>query len=264
MRPAPVISVIVTPWPRLRRCAPAAFTLIELLVVVAVIVVLIAIMLPSLGRARETARTVHCQSGLRQWGFALTYYLNDHNQFLPGEGSSGGNTTPGTWYNELPPYANAPRYGDIYTGAALASDAGYKNSWIWYCQTRLLKLKNASSGKNSFHYAMNGVLDGAGNWGGDAGVVHNKVAAMEEPGRTVFLMEPAGNVPNDTPTDHPTTSATCDNLDLARHNGSTNMLFVDAHVENVKSVDLPVPKLVAGIYISSSPRMIWGPLPSSE
>jgi prepilin-type N-terminal cleavage/methylation domain-containing protein/prepilin-type processing-associated H-X9-DG protein len=62
------------------------FTLIELLVVVAIIAVLIAMLLPALGSARETARSVSCQSNMRQIGVGLTYYLNSCNNYYPGNG----------------------------------------------------------------------------------------------------------------------------------------------------------------------------------
>jgi prepilin-type N-terminal cleavage/methylation domain-containing protein len=50
------------------------FTLIELLVVVAIIAVLIAILLPSLGRAREQSKTVKCAANLRSIYQAVTIY----------------------------------------------------------------------------------------------------------------------------------------------------------------------------------------------
>ncbi len=56
----------------------AAFTLIELLVCVAVIAVLISLLLPSLGAAREQARRIKCASQLRQLGVALHMYAGDH------------------------------------------------------------------------------------------------------------------------------------------------------------------------------------------
>jgi prepilin-type N-terminal cleavage/methylation domain-containing protein/prepilin-type processing-associated H-X9-DG protein len=67
------------------RCA--GFTLIELLVVVAIIALLIAILLPSLQRAREQAKAAACGSNLRQMGLAMEHYLEDNQEYYPGEHS---------------------------------------------------------------------------------------------------------------------------------------------------------------------------------
>lgn len=61
----------------------SGFTLIELLVVVAIIALLISILLPSLSRARDRARTTLCQSNLHQLGLANEYYARDNNGRLP-------------------------------------------------------------------------------------------------------------------------------------------------------------------------------------
>jgi prepilin-type N-terminal cleavage/methylation domain-containing protein/prepilin-type processing-associated H-X9-DG protein len=87
-----------------------AFTLIELLVVVAIIALLLAILMPSLTRARAQARMTACKSNLREYGKACTYYLADYNDVFPPhthhwENEDGTPTADGQgyphWYNLL-------------------------------------------------------------------------------------------------------------------------------------------------------------------
>ena len=60
----------VARWPR------AAFSLVEMIVVIGVIGVLMAMLLPALASSRESAKTLQCQSNLRQIGQALFEYAN--------------------------------------------------------------------------------------------------------------------------------------------------------------------------------------------
>ncbi len=79
------------------------FTLIELLVVIAIIALLMALLMPSLQRAKKQARGVLCQSNLRQWGLYFSLYADDNG----GRFHRGWNAGPyynDSWLVVLRPY----------------------------------------------------------------------------------------------------------------------------------------------------------------
>ncbi|MEM7578142.1 MAG: prepilin-type N-terminal cleavage/methylation domain-containing protein [Planctomycetota bacterium] len=66
-----------------RSARQLGFTLIELLVVISIIALLISILLPALGAARGTAKTIACLSNQRQIGIAFHSYFTNHDGLIP-------------------------------------------------------------------------------------------------------------------------------------------------------------------------------------
>ncbi len=112
---------------------PFAFTLIELLVVVAIIALLISILLPSLSKAREQARTTLCLSRIAQFGQAFMLYADDYDGTPPFVVSGHGDITDcnETWLGakddleeihharqeDWPDFVSIPRSGDLFVYA---------------------------------------------------------------------------------------------------------------------------------------------------
>jgi prepilin-type N-terminal cleavage/methylation domain-containing protein/prepilin-type processing-associated H-X9-DG protein len=80
------------------------FTFVELIFVLTIIVILIALLLPAIQSARETARRAQCANNLRQLGIAIGSYASTHSTLPPGV------------VNDTGPIENLPR--------------GYHHSWV--------------------------------------------------------------------------------------------------------------------------------------
>jgi prepilin-type N-terminal cleavage/methylation domain-containing protein/prepilin-type processing-associated H-X9-DG protein len=72
----------------MRRAIRFGFTLIELLVVIAIVALLISILLPTLNKAREQARSAQCLSQLKQLGHAIVIYANENKGRFPAQPQS--------------------------------------------------------------------------------------------------------------------------------------------------------------------------------
>jgi prepilin-type N-terminal cleavage/methylation domain-containing protein/prepilin-type processing-associated H-X9-DG protein len=88
------------PTSSLMNVRRVGFTLVELLVVIAVVCLLVAILIPAIPAARETARRAQCTNNLRQIGLAMHEY-HDHLGTLP-PGTKG--CCWGTWMLFILPY----------------------------------------------------------------------------------------------------------------------------------------------------------------
>lgn len=77
--------------PNLRR---RGFTLVELLLVLGLLMILIGLMMPSIARVRAEARTVVCQSEMRQLATMVLAYASDHGESIPFPLSQ---ASPGVW-----------------------------------------------------------------------------------------------------------------------------------------------------------------------
>lgn len=87
-----------------RNQVRSGFTLVELLVVIGIIAILISVLVPTLAKAREQARSTQCLSNIRQLTNAVTMFVGEHKGWMPANG--------GYAIHRFDPTANFPAMRD--------------------------------------------------------------------------------------------------------------------------------------------------------
>jgi len=137
------------------------FTLIELLVVVAVIGILASLLLPSLGRARDSAFSASCKSRLKSLSLAMLMYADDNEDWAVFRASQPKYTESQTWatYCRLGPYLmdtrSEPDWYRFYSKKYLCPKASYALSEKTnYIEDRPYELR-FSYGMNTSNLSIN-------------------------------------------------------------------------------------------------------------
>ena len=228
---------------RLAWTRSGAFTLIELLVVIAVIAILMSILVPALGRAREQARATVCMSQQRQMSLALGMYLPANADRLP----------PSSCHEPDP-----HKYW-LYLLAAEVKD------WrIFRCPSDktgpFLDWRNPPAGNWTDYrwasYATNGFFDNA------AFTQYRKISVIKCPDECIYVCELASShlaVDHVHPDHWESPEDLKAQVAWDRHTDQSNHLFVDGHIARLdwrQTWDYPKKNLW-----NPATAPVWGALP---
>jgi molybdate transport system regulatory protein len=182
------------------------FSLIELLVVISIVALLVAVALPTMGRARSLARQTVCQNRLHQWGLAFAAYAAENSAYYPhADGRDRcGDDEPFApegradywfgWVDVLAPLVDEKPWREHARGA-------YPNvKTIFQCPSARLASESSYSYKplrnGFFSYAMNSCLELDDNcWapygqpGGNDMPSFLNTARIRTPGRVILLFD---------------------------------------------------------------------------
>lgn len=205
------------------RCKRSqAFTLIELLVVIAIIGLLVSILLPSLSRARKSARRTVCASNMKGVMQAVYLFANDNQGRIVSAGLShgGSGSTHGAWMTLLNKH---------YGGNRLIIQCPDDLSDYWETPVgdgEDVRYRQTSYGTN--YYTVGRI----GNRG-----PFNLMSKIRRSGSTIHMVElvevgpfaVSDHVHPETWWSNPRVLAE-EEVELERHTGRANYTFFDGHV----------------------------------
>jgi len=198
------------------------FTLIELLVVIAIIAILAAMLLPSLNKARNTAKSAACKSNEKQIGQSLFLYANDFNDYTIPINTQYGWNDNYSWFTLLPSVNSSP----ITVTEFYAKDERYKQ--LLQCPSIL-----GSDRLNGIGYRIN-LFTGFCN---SSPYDFKRLSSITRPSKTVAI--------NDGK-DHKYSGLMVVPAFLGHifyapayyiHNMNNNILFHDGHVNSIRFYD---------------------------
>jgi len=261
-----------------RHRTRSAFTLIELLVVIAIIALLMSILMPALGQAKEHAKSMHCLVNLRNLGTAVQGYANDYrdtivpSDYKYGEGDESGPKFRQDWpaFLTINGYITAPIYPEDDAPKAGEMPQGVSRS-MPQCPSALTEVR-ARWGESA--YGPVGPSDLPADLPGERRYIYtsygsngnNNVGQMPmrvhaQDGRKPYRM---GVAPRPTDTvllyDGSWSHNWWEALRInAPHMGSTrtNMAMMDGHAEGFDRADLPFDKLDVNYLNDNCPFPLW-------
>lgn len=169
-----------------------AFTLLELLTVVAIIAVLAALLLPTLSKAKASARRTQCLSNLKQASMGVLMYADDHHQRLPGRSGVASSVSGWHAYKSLvKPYVNL-------TGPSPSHDALFvcpADTFHYDAEDRRVSFGQHEEARTDFSsYAFNNanLINRQAGWKYPNelhGVGQIREISVREPARTVMVAD---------------------------------------------------------------------------
>jgi prepilin-type N-terminal cleavage/methylation domain-containing protein/prepilin-type processing-associated H-X9-DG protein len=215
-------------------CVRSAFTLIELLVVISIIVLLIAILLPALSKARESGQATQCLANLRQTGIAMHTYAADHNGFLPPR------TTQTPYVSGTYRWTTCLVLGNYLNPAVddmphtLVCPTGGTGRWIGYDNTYAVYFSGYVDTVNLTNYARQNRLENYSSTNNTAYpsstfmIMDSMQVTSSDQRQTYLVYYDWGNAAGNPIVLNRSITHT-------RHHGAANILFVDSHVAAVEA-----------------------------